>query len=420
MFGKTRMKIVATVMAVFLSVWVGSLSVIYASSYIEMTRQNKSMLKEHTEMYSLPLFDGSPPPEHAHENKNREPSREFSDMPVFKLSTFYTVALSADGETLEIRNDKPNVHSDTELEALAKQVSYGEKQYGKCEDMTYYSVDKGGYLLVAFMDNTVINENAARLLRYTFIFGGIAVVAIFIIAVVSAKRIVRPLEESYLKQKQFISDAGHELKTPISVVGTSLELLEREIGDNRWLSNIQYENERMSALVTQLLELARAESSCGTTETVDLTRLCNGELLAFESLAFEQNINIKSQLTPNVTVDGNSTQLKQLVSVLLDNALSHGDKDGDIVFNLTVRRNMAVISVKNKGKPIPPEQLEKIFGRFYRADTVRNGEDGHYGLGLSIAEAVVKAHKGNISAESSDGYVEFKAELPLKNHTASI
>ena len=121
------------------------------------------------------------------------------------------------------------------------------------------------------MDNRIINESMNTLLRYTIIFGSITITVMFFLAVYLAKRIVKPLEESYQKQKQFISDAGHELKTPIAVVNANAEMLQRDIGENQWLANIQYENERMRLLVGQLLELARTENVQPQTARLDLT-----------------------------------------------------------------------------------------------------------------------------------------------------
>ncbi len=261
MFKKSRRKIVAAIMSVLVLLWVGSLGVIYASSYIEMSNKNEMMLITHAEMYALSgSFPGALPmlPKPDNGKNRREPN--FSETPVFQLTTFYSVAMSYDGEVLEIRNSQPNLHSDDALKTLAEKIVSGKKNKGTDNNLTFYKTDKSGYNLVVFMDNTVINENAATLFRYTLIFGGIALIAFYFLSQILARKIIHPLEESYKKQKQFISDAGHELKTPVSVVSANAELLSREIGENQWLDNILYENERMGMLVGQLLELARTES----------------------------------------------------------------------------------------------------------------------------------------------------------------
>ena len=397
-------------MSVLVFLWVGTLGVIYSSSYIEMSKRNEEMMTAHAEMYMLSSPFGEIPPMIPGGNRF-EPG--FSESPVFQLSTFYTVAIAYDGSVLEIKNSQPNLHTDSELTELAVKIVSGSKEKGTEDNLMFFRTDKSGYFLVVFMDNTVINENAAMLFRYTLIFGGVALVLFFFLSVFLARKIVHPLEESYKKQKQFISDAGHELKTPVSVVNASAELLSREIGENQWLDNILYENERMGILVGQLLELARAESVTPQTESVDFSRLVQGEALPFESVAFEKGLILNSNIAGGISVDGNATQLKQVVSILLDNAIRHSKGQNDVFLCLTKEHGFAQLSIVNTGDEIPSAEREQIFERFYRADTARNSDDNHYGLGLAIAKSIVTAHKGHIEVNCFDGFVEFRVKIPL-------
>ena len=398
-------------MSVLVLLWVGTLAVIYASSYFEMTKQNREMLRAHAEMYTVDQSADEFPSFKPRPDGNRVFDHKLNpESPRFRLSTFYSVAVSYDGEILKINNQAPTVYSDDDLKQLAKSIIKGDRQFGADNNLAFYKTDKDGYTLVTFMDNTVINESAVTLLRYTLIFGGVALVLFFFLSVFLARKIVGPLEESYQKQKQFISDAGHELKTPVSVVSANAELLSREIGDNRWLQNIQYENERMGMLVCQLLDLARAESVTPKTERIDFSRLVAGEALPFESVAFEKGLSLNCNIEEGVLVEGNATQLKQIVSILLDNAVCHSK--GEVRLTLTGEHGLAKLSVINKGDEIPKDQRELIFERFYRADTARNGEDKHYGLGLAIAKTIAATHKGNISVCCFDGFVEFKVQIP--------
>ena len=414
MFEKSRRKIVAAIMSILVLLWVGTLGVIYASCYFEMSKQNREMLQAHAEMYSLPnSFGEMMPPNRPKPDGNHSFKPEFDPQsPMFQLSTFYTVAISYDGDIIEIRNEPPTVHTDDDLVDLAKNIIKGNKSTGNEHNLAFYKTDKGGYTLVTFMDNTVVNERAMTLFRYTLIFGGVALVLFFFLSMYLAKRIVNPLEESYQKQKQFISDAGHELKTPVSVVSANAELLSREIGDNQWLQNIEYENERMGMLVGQLLDLARTENVTPQMEHIDFSRLVAGESLPFESVTFEKGLNLNTNITSNIGVIGNNTQLKQLVSILLDNAIRHSKEKGEVWLTLTKEHGVAKLSVINKGDEIPAEHREHIFERFYRVDTARNGEDKHYGLGLAIAKAIVTSHKGRIEVQCFDGFVEFRVQIP--------
>lgn len=415
MFKKSKRKIVAAIMSILVLLWVGTLGVIYASSYFEMAKQNEQMLKAHADMYELEQASKEmTPPDKLRPDGNRGFDRGFAESPRFQLSTFYSVAVSYDGDVIEVKNESPTVHTDDDLKKLAEDIIKSGKSAGSKNNLAFYKADKDGYILVTFMDNTVVNENALTLFRYTLIFGGAALIIFFFLSVFLAKKIVNPLEESYQKQKQFISDAGHELKTPISVVSANAELLSREIGDNRWLSNIQYENERMGILVAQLLDLTRTENVTPQTQRIDFSRLVAGEALPFESVAFEKGLVLNSNITKGVVVEGNSTQLKQIVSILLDNAVRHSKELGGVYLSLTKEHGFSVLSVINKGDEIPAEQRERIFERFYRIDTARNGEDRHYGLGLAIAKAITAAHKGNIEVRCFDGFVEFRVKIPAQ------
>ena len=414
MFKRSRRKIVAAIMSILVVLWAGTLGVIYASSYFEMKKQNEQMLQAHAQMYALPQsIEGMSPPDMPMPGGNHgfRPGVD-PESPMFRLSTFYTVAITYNGDVLEIKNDPPTVYADTDLAKLAQTIIQSGKKSGTEDNLAFYQVDKGGYTLVAFMDNTVINESAIMLLRYTLIFGGVALVLFFFLSVFLARKIVAPLEESYQKQKQFISDAGHELKTPVCVVSANAELLSREIGDNRWLKNIQYENQRMGMLVGQLLDLARTENTTPEMEHIDFSRLVAGEALPFESVAYENGLAFSCDITKGITLNGNSTQLKQLTAILLDNAIRHSKEAGEVRLTMTREHATVELSVINPGDEIPMPQRQRIFERFYRLDAARNGEDKHYGLGLAIAKAIVTAHQGSIEVRCYNGLVEFRVSLP--------
>lgn len=335
----------------------------------------------------------------------------------FDVSTFYSVAVSSDGEVLKTDSESGTMYSDETLEEYAENILGGSSDTGKIKSLTYMRAEKDDYTLVAFIDNAIMQGGMATVFRNTLIFGGIAVLAVFVISVFLAKRIVSPLEESFRRQKQFISDAGHELKTPVSVVSANAELLSREIGENQWLANIQYENEKMGSLVRQLLDLAKAESVAPQTERIDFSRIVSGELLPFESVAFEQGLELHSDIADGICVDGDPGRMKQLASILIDNAIRHSEKGSDITVTLKAEHNSAKLSVVNDGREIPPELREHIFERFYRVDTARS-DDGHFGLGLAIAKAITDSHKGRISVSCYDGKVEFTVLLPLQRSSA--
>ncbi len=271
-------------------------------------------------------------------------------------------------------------------------------------------------LLLARMDLSAKNgwlDDQGRV-YIILLIGGASIVVLFFISLILSRRIIRPLEENDRQQKQFISDASHELKTPVAVIGTNAELLSRELGENEWLANIQYENERMGDLVKQLLDLSRAENRETTMETVDFSHVVTGEVLAFESIAFDQGKTIQSDIDEGIRVIGSQTQLAQLTSILLDNAVRHGTGN-EISLSLKGQGHSAVLGIVNEGDEIPAEKLEHLFDRFYRVDEARNSEGHHYGLGLSIAKVVSEKHGGNISVSCKEGKVRFTVSVPEKN-----
>lgn len=412
MFKKTRRKIVAAILSVLVLLLFGTLCVIYLASYGEMTNENQALLEQYVNAYSLPGTSDIVEPESGRTKDDR--GGPHAKPPMLELSTFYSVALSKDGQVLKVDTADISDLDEAALTALASSLVEKGKTDGVESNLIYRMADKGDYILVAFLDNTLMLESAGTLINYTLIFGGVALVLLFFLARYLAGRIVAPLEESYQRQKQFVSDAGHELKTPVAVVNANVELLSRQIGENQWLSNIQYENQRMSALITQLLELARAENVTPPMETLDLSRLVCGETLPMETVAYENGLTLTSEIADDILVNGNSVQLKQLTSILLDNAIRHSAHGREVRLTLRKEKNYGVLSVVNEGEAIPPEERARLFERFYRTDTARAGEGQHYGLGLAIAKAIALSHKGSIDVQCYDGKVEFVVKLPLQ------
>ncbi len=398
-----------------------TLSVIMLASYREMRQQNTKMLERYAELYSLEQqADRQNEPEIIPDGQNGTgPGRPDQGKPPiderrdYQLSTFYSVAFADDGSVLAVDNGEKKIYSEEELESIAKEILSKERSSGRSDDLSYIVSRRSGYTLVAFMDITVTESSLSMLLHNILIIGGAALVLLFFISLFLSRQIIRPLEENDRQQKQFISDASHELKTPVSVISANAELLSRQIGENEWLSNIQYENDRMGGLVKQLLDLSRAENAEVQMEQVDFSRLVTGETLAFESLAFDNGKTLQCGIEDGIFLSGNNSQLTQLVSILLDNAIRHSSGEA-VELSLEHKGNEAVLSVENDGEAIPPEKQKHLFERFYRVDEARDGEGHHYGLGLAIAKAIVEKHHGSIGVSCQEGKVKFTAAIPIK------
>ena len=423
MFNRSRRKIILSIMGSLILLFVVTLAVILFASYREIRQSNADMLERYVELYALenqparqedPEQGPEPPEKPSPDDPGQEPPEKppLDREPDYQLSTFYSVALAEDGSILSVDNGQRTVYSEEELISIAREILAGNQSSGRTGSLTYLVAQRPEYTLVAFMDNTVSEAGLTTLLHNVLIVGGVALVVLFFLSLFLSKRIIRPLEENDRQQRRFVSDASHELKTPVAVISTNAEMLSREIGENEWLSNILYENERMGGLVTQLLDLSRAENAEVPMEEIDFSRVVTGEALAFESLAFDRGKLIQSDIKEGILLSGNRTQLTQLVSILLDNAVRHST-GSEIELSLKRQGHHAVLSVVNPGEEIPPEKLAHLFDRFYRVDEARNSEGRHYGLGLSIAKAVVEKHGGSISASCQERKVRFTVSLPL-------
>lgn len=415
MFRRSRRKIILSIMGSLILLFAVTLSVILLASFGEIRHKNVEMLERYVAEYSLDEVTSKQtkadlPVEKMMGRREPPPSNERSG---YQLSTFYSVALSDEGKVLAVDNEGRDAYQEEELVQIARKISSQDQRSGSMGNITYIVEDKEGYTLVAFMDNTVSEAGLKTMLRYVFLVGGLAILAMFFIASILSGFIISPLEENDRQQKRFISDASHELKTPIAVIATNAEMLSRELGHNEWLSNIQYETDRMDRLVKQLLDLSHAESAIVPMESLDFSRLVTGETLAFESLAFDKGKTFVTEIETGIILMGNPSQLTQLVSILLDNAIRHSTGK-EIGVSLVRRPHTALLTVTNDGNEIPPEKIHHLFERFYRVDEARNSESNHYGIGLSIAKAIAEKHGGNIDVFWQDGKISFTVNLLLK------
>ncbi|GAB6108070.1 sensor histidine kinase [Fusibacter bizertensis] len=261
-----------------------------------------------------------------------------------------------------------------------------------------------GYV-ISYLDMTTQKEVLDRLIL-TFI--GVSVVMFFVIFFISSfltEKSVQPIKEAFDKQKQFISDASHELKTPLAVIHTNVDVLltTSSDSDNKWLKYIKSEVERMGHLTNDLLYLTQmdgAEDHQVLKANFDFSERIEHILLGLEVVAFEKEIALTYDIVPNVEIYGNSEQLSQVAMILLDNAIKYTPPKGNINVKLYKTTHHYTLEIENTGEGIFEEDLPKIFDRFYRGDKVRSRENGSYGLGLSIAKSIVDQHGGKLTCES--------------------
>ena len=307
------------------------------------------------------------------------------------------------------------------LELAVKQ----DKEKGKFKlaesDWTYLKKETNSGYTFSFVDMTTQQDVLDRLIL-TFITVSIVMMAIiFFISRFLTEKAIHPIKEAFEKQKQFISDASHELKTPLAVIGTNVDVLltTEENHDNKWLKYIQTEVVRMGQLTNDLLYLTQienAEDHQMMKSELDLSRCAEQILLGLEVVAYEKGIQLSYELLPDAMVYGNPEQLAQVMMILLDNAIKYTPEKGHIALTITRSQHHYALAVSNTGAGISPDDLTKIFDRFYRVDQVRSRESGSYGLGLSIAKSIVEQHGGKMTCHSKpDELTTFSFRLKALN-----
>ena len=327
-----------------------------------------------------------------------------------------------DGQVKELLYGK-NIKNDfvqTIFENLPLIVQSDESQNATSLRLQYAKQNLGnGACKIVFYDPTNSQSGIASLVFYITVVLLVGMISYSVISMTLAQSAIIPIEESWKKQRQFVADASHELKTPLAVIMANTEIIASHPDDTvasqmKWIDNTLAETKRMASLVQDLLFLAKSDD--GLKVEMSHTNLSNCVeecVLTSESLFYENRLLFTSDVDEGIYIDGNEGQLKQLVTILLDNANKYTPTDGTISLMLKTTNKHAVLIVSNDSHEVTREQVKHLFDRFYTLDTSRNKTKGGNGLGLSIAERIVQTHKGKITAEYKNGKMTFKATLPL-------
>lgn len=263
-----------------------------------------------------------------------------------------------------------------------------------------YLMNKEGNVVdILFLDCTKLLDSAHTFLLLSIFISMLGILAVFLTMWIISDRIVKPIIDGYEKQKRFITDAGHDIKTPITIIDADAELLEMEIGDNEWLSDIRKQSTRLASLTSDLIYLARMEEM-ELTPHMDfpLSDIAEEVAVSFNSLAKSKKINIDSKVTPAIFYHGDQDAIRKLLTLLMDNAIKYSPEGETVKISLKRLPRGIVIKISNQAPNITQQSIEHIFDRFYRSDPARSSSGG-FGIGLSVANAIVESHKGKISAQ---------------------
>ena len=339
-------------------------------------------------------------------------------------------SMSADGDMTALGRFNTASISQDVLEQAGQQLAGADEGFGSLSDLGLFYMKRqaGGVVYLAFAD--MGSASGWRTLAATLAVVEVAALAVFfVISLFFSRWALRPVARAWTQQRRFVADASHDLKTPLTVIlantSIALEHPERSVASqSQWLESTQHEAEAMQGLVGDLLTLAKmdeeeAAAQSGAArpafEEVDLSDVLEGEVLQFESVAFERGVKLESQVEPGIELRGNEQRLRRLAGTLIDNACKYVDDGGAVDVLLLRSGKQAKLAVRNTGAPISPEDLPHVFDRFYRADKARTGGAGGHGLGLAIARAIAEEHGGTLTVASTqaEGTV-FTATLPLK------
>lgn len=321
-------------------------------------------------------------------------------------SRFFSVVLGEDGQVLETDMDQIAAVDREEAAAYAQGVAQSGRTAGFWGNYRYLLSQEEGVGRVIFLDCGRSLSSFRSTLLASVALSLLGLLAVLVLLLILSHRIVRPVAESYEKQKQFITDAGHELKTPMTIISADADLLEMECGENQWLTDIRRQAQRLTGLTNDLIYLSRMEEEQPKLQVIQfpLSDLAEEMAQSFAAPAQSQGKELEVSVQPMLSCTGDEKAIRQLISILLDNALKYSPQGGKLALKLEKQGRSVLLTVSNTtAQPMERDKLSHLFDRFYRTDQSRSSQTGGYGLGLSIARSIVLAHKGKIRAESPDG-----------------
>lgn len=334
----------------------------------------------------------------------------------YEARYFSVVINNHSGNIVQVETSRIVSLNTTDAINFAKNVMTNNKTYGFAGHYRYIKSNTGTEIRVVFLD---CQREVDQFLLFLFVSIAVSLISLIIVfAIITffSKKLVRPISESYEKQKRFITDAGHEIKTPLTIINADADVLEMEIGENEWLADIKKQAKKLTSLTNDLVYLSRMAETSASAQAVEfsVSDAVSETASSFQSLAKAHGKTFTCNIQPMLSMKGDEKAIRQLVSILLDNALKYSPSNGIVSLSLEKHSRTLLLSVSNTTvNPVPQESLPLLFDRFYRIDSSRNSQTGGYGIGLSIASAIVTAHNGKIQAASDESYsLKISAAFP--------
>ncbi len=324
----------------------------------------------------------------------------------FGFANMIQAQLGPDGTLVDWQSDRQDLYDEQYVRHAVDEVLQKNREFGVHNEQYYLVRNRQNDTLVLMLDNAEGFRSSRSMAIVAVVSAMVVWGLLFLLSLVVVRRMTEPVQKAFEQQRRFIADAGHELKTPIAVIGANANVLQSEIGENRWLTYIQNEAGRMETLVRQLMTLAQIDQVDRVIahEPFNASQAVMRSALPFEMLAFEKKgMVLNTYIQPDVMMTGREDQICQLVGIFVNNAIRYGDENGEIRVLLTRVRKKITLSVYNTGIGVAEEERTRIFDRFYRVDKARSRSEGNYGLGLAIAKAILEEHNAQIAVEGEYG-----------------
>lgn len=375
-------------------------SVLVAVNIINLNssfRQQRRMIRDDIGFYGIKAFCG---------NDNQKIKRQEYD---------YSTSVVLKNKNIMVLSNSLEETADKDILSMTQELQKSEKRFGSIDDYIYVvRTLRSGNTVYIFVDNKEALQNSKQFFIVSIFIFLLSVIVFTIISYYLSRWMIKPSEKAIKNQKIFVANISHDLKTPITIIRANADLIENEVKNKKSIKYIQQETEKLNHLVNEMLTLTRIDNTISKEnfKSFNFGDSLFDVVLPFESIAYEKGIRFNINIDEVTDYFGDESSIQKLAEILIDNAMSYTAKGGIVDVDAYENSKAVTLSVTNTGEPISDEKKVEIFDRFYRASKSRESTGNHYGLGLSIANTIVKKHNGKISIESKNGKNTFTVILP--------
>jgi len=397
MKNKQQKRIFIVLMIIFTITLVSVLVAVNIINLNSSFRQQRRMIRDDIGFYGIEAFCG---------NDNQKIKRQEYD---------YSTSVVLKNKTIMVLSNSLKETTDKDILSMTQELQKNGKKFGSIDDYIYLvRILKSGNTVYIFVNNKEALQNSKQFFIVSIFIFLLSVIVFTIISYYLSRWMIKPSEKAIKNQKIFVANISHDLKTPITIIRANADLIENEVKNKKSIKYIQQETEKLNHLVNEMLTLTRIDNTISKEnfKSFNFGDSLFDVVLPFESIAYEKGIRFNINIDEVTDYFGDENNIQKLAEILIDNAMSYTAKGGIVDVDAYENSKAVTLSVTNTGEPISDEKKVEIFDRFYRESKSRESTGNHYGLGLSIANTIVKKHNGKISIESKNGKNTFTVILP--------